>query len=63
LRELAELKALHSLSLGNTKLTNEGLKEIAAVTSLTDLSLNQTQVTEAGIREFQEAFPKCMIFK
>ena len=43
LKELAGLKSLQSLHLGNTKVTDAGLKELAGLKSLQSLDLVGTQ--------------------
>jgi hypothetical protein len=48
---LAALKSLTALNLGNTKVTDAGLKELAPLENLTTLGLKGTQVTDAGLKE------------
>jgi Leucine-rich repeat (LRR) protein len=51
LKDLAALKSLRRLYLGDTPVTNAGLKELAALKSLQSLDLHGTQVTDAGLKE------------
>jgi hypothetical protein len=61
LKELAQLKELTSLGLGETSITDKGLKEIAKFKGLTKLYLYSTKVTDAAVTELQEVLPKCEI--
>ena len=51
LKELAGLKNLTTLGLGDTEVTDAGLTELAALTNLTQLSLYGTGVTDAGLKQ------------
>jgi hypothetical protein len=51
LKELAALKNLTTLHLGNTRVTDAGMKELAALKNLTTLSLFSTEVTGTGLKE------------
>ena len=51
LKELAELKSLHTLYLGGTQVTDAGLKELAGLKSLHTLDHRGTKVTDAGLKE------------
>ena len=46
-----DLEKITSLSLSDTKITDEGLKEVAKLQQLTLLYLNDTKVTDAGLKE------------
>ena len=49
------------LDLGNTEVTDAGLKELAGLKSLQALVLSDTSVTDTGLKELQEALPSCQI--
>jgi hypothetical protein len=51
LKELAGLKQLQNLGLGNTKVTRAGLKELAALGRLQTLNLSSTQLADEDLRE------------
>ena len=59
----ADLEKVRELDLGNTQITDAGLKEIAKLQNLTHLYLNDTKITDEGAAEFQRALPKCRIFR
>lgn len=61
LKEIANLKNLTSLFLGDTKVTDVGLKEIANPKNLTSLDLDGTMVTDVGLNELRKALPNCRI--
>ena len=50
LKDLAGLKSLEVLHLGNTKVTGAGLKELAGLESLQALYLYDTPLTDAGLK-------------
>jgi hypothetical protein len=52
---------LKVLDLGNTQISDVGLKELAALTQLQGLICENTQVTKNGVAELQNALPKCKI--
>jgi hypothetical protein len=54
LKELADLRNLHSLNLNNTEVTDKGLKELARFKRLETLNLDSCHVTDAGLRELAE---------
>ena len=51
LKELAGLKSLQSLHLGDTQVTDAGLRELARLKSLQWLHLGRTKVTDVGLKE------------
>ncbi len=51
---IRHFKALTSLSLWGTKVTDEGLKELKDLGKLTSLDLGNTQVTDVGLKELKE---------
>lgn len=51
LKELAGLKELVALDLGNQKVTDLGLKDLAALTKLKTLALDNTLITSKGLSE------------
>ena len=55
LKELAGLKSLQTLDLGDTQVTDAGLKELAGLKSLQTLDLSDTKVTDAGLKELAGA--------
>ena len=52
---------LQALDLGETKVTDAGLKQLKGLNQLEFLGLNRTQVTDEGVKHLQEALPKCDI--
>jgi Leucine-rich repeat (LRR) protein len=54
LKELAGLKNLQSLDLGNTQVTDVGVKELGALKNLELLYLGRTQVTDVGLKGLLE---------
>ena len=63
LKELAGLKSLQALNLGDTQVTDAGLKELAGLKSLQLLDLDDTKVTEAGVAAWQKDLPACNILR
>ena len=61
LKQLAGLKALQTLSLSNTSVTDEGLKSLSGLKALKSLDLIGTSVTEDGVAKLQKALPNCDI--
>jgi internalin A len=55
------LTQLRDLYLGNTRITNAGLKHLKGLSHLRALCLNGTQVTDEGIKDLQQALPDCKI--
>ncbi len=49
--ETKPTKPIVTVSIGNTKITDEGLKELAPLTSLEMLSISCTGVTDVGLKE------------
>ena len=47
----ADLEVVTSISLGGTKITDEGLKELAKLQKLKRLGLENTQITDVGLKE------------
>ncbi len=62
-KELAALKNLADLSLGQTQVTDAGLKELVALKSLTKLGLVESKVTPDGVKDFRQARPDCRVFR
>ena len=54
-------KPVIQVSLGNTAVTDAGLKELKELKQLTYLDINDTKVTLAALKELKEALPKCDI--
>ena len=48
--------------MGDTKITDVGLKEVAKLQKLTFLDLRDTEITKAGVAELKKALPKCEIY-
>ncbi len=63
LKELAALKQLQRLYLGNCKITDKGLKELTTLKELQTLYLRGTNVTDAGVAELQKALPNVSIYR
>ena len=59
--EKPQVKALTTLNLFRTSVSDVGLKELAALKDLTQLTLLETKVTDVGVKELQQALPKCLI--
>ena len=47
----ADLVKVTSLNLGNTQITDEGLKKISQLQQLTTLGIDQTPITDASLKE------------
>ena len=47
----ADLTKVTELSLGNTQITDAGLKELAKLQNLTNTNLGYTQITDAGLKD------------
>jgi len=59
---LAQLEKLEFLHLGNTQLTDVGLRAFSQVKGLRELIVTECpQVTAAGIRELRAALPEATI--
>ncbi|HVS37946.1 MAG TPA: hypothetical protein VMS17_20470 [Gemmataceae bacterium] len=64
LKELAGLKQLQALYIGDTAVTDAGLKELAALKQLKRLDLVHCKgVTDAGVAELKKALPGADIEK
>ena len=63
LKELAGLKSLVSLYLGETQVTDAGLTELKGLKNLRSLDLCNTEVTESGVMELRKALPECVIYR
>jgi hypothetical protein len=61
LSQLAGLKRLEALGLGNTRVTDAGLVRLRGMTRLQHLHLRGTRVTEAAVEELQKSLPKASI--
>ena len=58
---LDENKAVVSVSLIGTNVTDAGLVHLKGLTKLEYLNLNGTKVTDAGIKQLQQTLPNCKI--
>jgi hypothetical protein len=54
LKELAALRALHTLDLGATRVTPAGLRGLTALKGLHTLRLSKAQVTDQALRVLRE---------
>jgi Leucine-rich repeat (LRR) protein len=63
LKHLVALQNLTTLTLGNTPVTDAGLREMAALPNLTTLDVSDTKVTDAGVGELRLGLPNCQIRK
>jgi hypothetical protein len=62
LKELKKLKQLTTPVLGQTAVTDAGLKELKELKQMEEMILTACEnVTDAGVRHLQEALPKCKI--
>ncbi len=61
MKELAAVKSLEALYLGNNAITDSGLKELAALKNLKTLNVHRTKVTAAGMKALREVLPRCEI--
>lgn len=61
LPQLAECRALRTLWIRSTPITDAGLKHLAKMPWLKDIDIKGTRVTAAGVRELAAALPKCII--
>jgi hypothetical protein len=55
------LKSLTTLDLGQTKVTDSGVRELHVLKALTALDLGHTKVTAGGLKDLREALPGCKI--
>ncbi len=53
--------SLESLALGETKITDTGIREIAKLKKLTELEIQDCNVTPDGVNFLQDALPNCKI--
>src|SRR5262245_9486673 len=59
--ELASFKHLHTLDIGNTRVTDEGLKHLAGLMQLQRLSLYASRnVSDAGLKELMSNQPSTL---
>ena len=63
LKGIGAFKALKSLNLEDTKVTDAGLKHLAGLKALKELHLDSTKVTDAGVSRLKRALPNCRIHK
>lgn len=62
MKALKELKDLRKLGLGETAISNDGLKELQHLSKLAELHLDGCQrITDAGVKELQDALPSLRI--
>lgn len=57
----ADLENVYELNLGDTQITDEGLKEVAKLQRLMYFYLHSTKVTKRGMTELKKALPNCEI--
>ena len=58
---MAKLQQLRELRLGDTYITDMGLKELVKLQQLEKLDLRGSEVTKAGVAEFKRALPNCEV--
>jgi hypothetical protein len=58
LKSLVGLKQIQWLGLGDTPMTDAGLKPLAGLKQLRDLDLSDTKLTRKGKADLKKALPK-----
>jgi hypothetical protein len=54
---------LESLGLGNTQVSDKGLKNLAGLTELRVLNVVNTRVSDEGVTRLRRELPDCIIRK
>jgi len=58
LKYLGQLHNLKTLTIGQTEVTDEGLKQLAELKNLTCLNLCQAKTTAEGANELKKSLPQ-----